>query len=150
MLEKIARPEEIRRWEGDLPVRHRYTPGVAGDAFFTALKDRGVLLGSRCEHCSYTYVPARMFCERCFAELTPDVECGPEGELISWTVGRVDIDDEPLDEPVTVGLVKLDGADTVLMHLLQVDEPQIGMRVRAVVREDRAGSILDLAGFAPS
>jgi len=81
MLEKIARPEEIRRWDGDMPVRHRYTPGVAGDAFFTALKDRGVLLGSRCEHCSYTYVPARLFCERCFAELAADTEVGPGGEL---------------------------------------------------------------------
>lgn len=139
-----------RKIEGELPVGFRYTPGVANTAFFEALRDRGVLLGSRCGSCAVTYLPARLFCERCFAELTPDVECGPEGELISWTVGRVDIDDEPLDEPVTVGLVKLDGADTVLMHLLQSDEPQIGMRVRAVVREDRAGSILDLAGFAPS
>ena len=86
MLEKIARPEEIRRWEGDMPVRHRYTPGVAGDAFFTALKDRGVLLGSRCEHCSYTYVPARLFCERCFAELSADTEVGPGGELVSFTI----------------------------------------------------------------
>jgi uncharacterized protein len=139
-----------RKIEGELPVGFRYTPGVANTAFFEALRDRGVLLGSRCGSCAMTYLPARLFCERCFAELTPDVECGPEGELISWTVCRVDIDDEPLDEPVTVGLVKLDGADTVLMHLLQSDEPQIGMRVRAVVREDRAGSILDLAGFAPS
>jgi uncharacterized protein len=139
-----------RKIEGELPVGFRYTPGVANTAFFEALRDRGVLLGSRCGSCGVTYLPARLFCERCFAELTPDVECGPQGELISWTVGRVDIDDEPLDEPVAVGLVKLDGADTVLMHLLQVDEPQIGMRVRAVVREDRAGSILDLAGFAPS
>ena len=139
-----------RKIEGELPVGFRYTPGVANTAFFEALRDRGVLLGSRCGSCGVTYLPARLFCERCFAELTPDVECGPEGELISWTVGRVGIDDEPLDEPVTVGLVRLDGADTVLMHLLQSDEPQIGMRVRAVVREDRAGSILDLAGFAPS
>ena len=86
MLEKIARPEEIRRWDGDMPVRHRYTPGVAGDAFFTALKERGVLLGSRCEHCSYTYVPARLFCERCFAELAADTEVGPGGELVSFTI----------------------------------------------------------------
>jgi uncharacterized OB-fold protein len=139
-----------RKIEGELPVGFRYTPGVANTVFFEALRDRGVLLGSRCASCGVTYLPARLFCERCFAELTPDVECGPQGELISWTVGRVGIDDEPLDEPVTVGLVRLDGADTVLMHLLQVGEPQIGMRVRAVVREDRAGSILDLAGFAPS
>ena len=31
MIERIARPDEVRRWEGDLPIRHRYTPGVAGE-----------------------------------------------------------------------------------------------------------------------
>ena len=62
MIEKIARPQDVRLVEGDLPVRHRYTPGVACEAFFTALRDRGVLLGSRCEACAYTYVPARAFC----------------------------------------------------------------------------------------
>ena len=96
MLEKIARPEQIRRWNGDLPVRHRYTPGVAGDAFFTALKERGVLLGSRCESCAYTYVPARLFCERCFAELSADTEVGPGGELVSFTIVFQGIEGEPL------------------------------------------------------
>jgi uncharacterized OB-fold protein len=140
----------VRKIAGELPVRFRYTPGVANTAFLEALRDRGMLLGSRCEACGVTYLPARLFCERCFAELSADVECGPEGELISWTVGHVGIDDEPLEQPVTVGLVKLDGADTVLMHFLHVDQPRIGMRVRAELLKDRTGSILDLSGFEPS
>lgn len=138
----------VRKIAGGLPVGFRYTPGVANTAFLEALRDRGVLLGSRCDACGVTYLPARLFCERCFAELSADVECGPEGELVSWTVGHVGIDEEPLDRPVTVGLVKLDGADTVLMHRLDVEEPQIGMRVRAVAADRRVGSILDLTGFA--
>jgi uncharacterized OB-fold protein len=99
-----------------------------------------------------TSVPARIFCERCLAELEPSIECGPEGELVSWTLVRVDVDDQPLDRPVTYGLVRLDGADTVLLHrLLDVDgEPTIGERVRAVFAPDREGSILDLEGFAPA
>ena len=80
MLEKIARPDEVRRWPGDMPVRHRYTPGVGGGAFFTALRERGALLGSHCSHCGYTYVPARLFCERCFSELSADTEVGPGGK----------------------------------------------------------------------
>lgn len=152
MLEKIVRPEEVRRWEGHMPVRHRYTPGVAGEAFFTALRDLGVLLGSRCESCSYTYVPARLFCERCFAELAADVEVGPTGELVSFTIGFVGIEGEPLDEPVTLGLVRLDGADAALVHriLEPGDEPlEIGERVEAILKPDgeRAGSILDVEGF---
>ena len=138
----------VRKVAGELPVRFRYTPGVANTAFLDALRDRGVLLGSRCEACGVTYLPARLFCERCFAELFADVECGPQGELISWTVGHVGIDDEPLEAPVTIGLVQLDGADTVLMHFLRVDEPRVGMRVRAELLDDRTGSILDIKGFA--
>jgi uncharacterized OB-fold protein len=138
----------VRKVAGELPVRFRYTPGVANTAFLDALRDRGVLLGSRCEACGVTYLPARLFCERCFAELSADVECGPQGELISWTVGHVGIDDEPLEAPVAIGLIQLDGADTVLMHVLDVDDPHIGMRVRVELRDDRTGSILDIKGFA--
>ena len=135
---------------GELSVSFRYTPGVGNTAFFEALRDRGVFLGSRCEDCGVTYLPARIFCERCLAELEPSLECGPEGELISWTLVRVDVDDRPLDRPVTYGLVRLDGADTVLLHRLLVGDgdPAIGDRVRAVLEPTRDGSILDVEGFA--
>lgn len=137
---------------GELSVSFRYTPGVGNTAFFEALRDRGVFLGSRCDDCGVTYVPARIFCERCLAELEPSEECGPEGELVSWTVARVDVDDRPLDEPVTYGLVRLDGADTVFLHRLidLEDAPEIGGRLRAVLAEDRTGSIFDVEGFAPA
>ncbi len=152
MLEKIARPEEIRRWDGDLPVQHRYTPGVAGEAFFTALKERGVLLGSRCESCGYTYVPARLFCERCFSELSADTEVGPGGELVSFTIVFQGIEGEPLGQSQMLGAVRLDGADAVLIHRVfePGDEPlEIGERVEVVVRPEtqRMGSILDIEGF---
>jgi uncharacterized OB-fold protein len=136
---------------GDLPVRFRYTPGIGVTAFLEALRDRGVLLGSRCSSCELTYLPARLFCERCFAELTADTECGPDGTLESFTVAHVGLDGEPLPEPVTYALVKLDGADTVIVHrLIGADAPGIGMRVRTVIRERRTASIDDIEGFTPS
>lgn len=153
MIERIARPEEVRRWEGDLPVRHRYTPGVAGDVFFTALRDRGVLLGSRCDACSYTYVPARLFCERCLAELAADVEVGPGGTLVSFTIAFAGLEGGALEEPATIGLVRLDGADAVLVHRIvdAGDEPlEIGERVEVVLAAERTGSILDIEGFRPT
>jgi uncharacterized protein len=154
MLERVSRPSRVRRWPGSIPVGHRYTPGRAGEIFFTALRDGGVLLGARCSSCDLVYAPARAFCERCFSELAPDTEVGPGGELMSFTIAFVDVDGHPLDLPVTYGLVRLDGADTVLLHVvLDVgDEPlEIGRRVEAVLRpeEDRTGSILDIEGFRP-
>ena len=152
MLEKIASPDEIRRWDGDLPVGHRYTPGVAGEAFFAALRDRGVLLGSRCANCDYTYVPARLFCERCFSELAADTEVGPGGELVSFTILFEGIEGEPLDLPEVIGAVRLDGADAVLIHrvLDLTDEPlEIGEHVEVALQaeSERTGSILDIQGF---
>jgi uncharacterized OB-fold protein len=150
MLERISNPDEVRRWEGGMPVAHRYTPGVAGELFFAALRDRGVLLGSRCEECAFTYVPARLFCERCFGELNADVEVGPGGELRSFSIAYVDVDERPVEEPVTYGLVRPDGADAVLLHRVidAGDEPlEIGARVEVVLEDDRSGSILDVRGF---
>ena len=154
MLEKITRPGDVRRWPGSIPVRHRYTPGRAGEVFFTALRDGGVLLGSRCTPCDVVYAPARSFCERCFAALSADVEVGPGGELVSFTIAFVDVDGAPIDEPVVFGLVRLEGADTVFLHrvLDAGDEPlEIGGRVEVVLRPEveRTGSILDIEGFRP-
>jgi uncharacterized OB-fold protein len=138
----------VRRIEGGMPVSFRYTPGVGNTDFFEALRDRGVFLGSRCANCGVTYLPARIFCERCLASLSPDTECGPEGEVESWTIARRTGDDEPLDPPVTFGLVRLDGADTVLLHRL-LGPADIGTRVRAVLTADRSASINDIEGFEP-
>jgi uncharacterized protein len=141
-----------RTVRGRMPVGFRYTPGVGNTAFLEALRDRGVLLGSRCTACALTYLPARVFCERCLADLRPDTECGPDGELMSWTVGHVDVDDRSLEAPITLGLARLDGADTVLMHRLLGDGPfAIGQRVTTVIRPpaERVASVLDIEGFGP-
>ena len=153
MLEKLTDPKDVILKEGHIPIRHRYTPGVAGEAFFRALKDRGVFLGSRCESCGVTYCPARLFCERCFDELNADVEVGPGGTLESFTVGYAGLEGEPLEQPVVLGLIRLDGADTVLMHfLVDPSELEIGIRMEPVLKAKgkRTGSILDLDGFRPA
>jgi uncharacterized OB-fold protein len=152
VFERITEPSQVRRWEGELPVAHRYTPGVAGEAFFTALRDRGVILGSRCPECAFTYVPARLFCERCFSELDADVEVGPGGELVSFAIAFVGVDERPVEDPVTFGLVRPDGADAVLVHRMidHGDEPlEIGARVEIELEPEgiRTGSILDIRGF---
>lgn len=153
MFEKLSDPRDIITVEGKIPLRHRYTPGVAGEAFFVALKDRGEILASTCPSCATTYCPPRLFCERDFAELSPGVKVGPGGVIESFTVGFTGVEGEPLDEPVVVGLVRLDGADTVMMHfLVDADELEIGARVEAVIlpKAKRTGSILDIRGFKPA
>ncbi|MGH2795553.1 MAG: Zn-ribbon domain-containing OB-fold protein [Actinomycetota bacterium] len=151
MLEKVTNPEQIRIVEGHIPVRHRYTPGIAGDRFFRALRDQGKFLATPCKSCGVVYVPGRAFCERCFAALDEWVPVGPGGTLESFTTVHVDLDGRPA-EPHDVGLVKLDKATTVMVHRIVSKrgvEPRVGARVEAVLKpkKNRTGSIDDIDGF---
>jgi uncharacterized OB-fold protein len=140
-------------WLGDLPVTSRYTFGIAGERFFRAIKDEGKLMGSRCPACDITYVPARIFCERCLSELNEWAEVGPGGEVYTYTLLFVDKDGLALDEPEIVAFIRI--ADGGLVHRLAGIEPEsvdIGMQVEAVfkAKKDREGSILDITHFKPA
>ena len=142
-----------RVWRGEIPLQSLYTAGLGGQIFFKALKERGELVGTRCQPCGQVYVPARAFCERCFAELTEQVKIKPEGALASFTFSHYDRNGRRMETPQALALVKLDGATTVVLHrLLKVADPakgRIGARVRAVInpKAKRTGSILDIEGF---
>lgn len=148
---KPTTTQSLRAWRGTIPVTSLYTAGVGGTMFLRALKERGELLGARCAACQFTYLPAQQFCPRCFAELTSTLTLKPEGELVSFTRVHYDRDANRLDRPVTVAAVRLDGADTLLVHYwLGETEPRIGARVRVRIKPKsrRVGSILDIEGFA--
>lgn len=143
----------ITKWHSEIPIQSLHTAGVAGQIFFSALKNRGELVGTRCEPCSLVYLPARLYCERCFAELTEQVAVKPEGHIKSFTFAYVDRNNEPLQPPLALALIQLDGATTLLLHqLLDVNDPSqvmIGDRVSMVLKPEaeRSGSILDISGF---
>ena len=156
ILDALEHAGDARSMPGSLPTHYRYTAGVAGQRFLATLRDEGVILGARCDKCRYTYVPARMYCERCFAALPESawVKVGPGGMLVSFTVVHVDLEGKSLDAPRTLGLVRLDGADGTLVHDLDefVEQiPRVGMEVMAVLKPkaERTGSILDIRHFRP-
>lgn len=142
-----------RIWRGEIPIRSLYTGGVGGQIFFKALKDRGELVGTRCRACAQVYLPARFFCERCFAELTEEVKIKLEGTLKSFTFCYVDHDGKRLERPLALALVQLEETSTSFLHrLLNVTDPsqvRIGGRAEMVVKpkSKRVGSILDIEGF---
>ena len=144
---------ERRVWQGEIPLLSLYTAGTGGQIFLHALKAQGKLIGTRCSGCGQVYVPARSFCERCFAELTEQVEVKRTGRLVSFTIGHVDRDGMQLERPESLALVQLEGATTTMLHrLLGVNDPtevKIGCQVEAVIKPKakRIGSILDIEGF---
>jgi uncharacterized OB-fold protein len=58
----------------------------------------------------------------------------------------------PLVTPFAFALIQLDGADTSLLHIVDVateDALEHGLRVRADWRRERGGSVLDIRAFVP-
>ena len=154
-LEHIERVDELGQWPGEMPVSFLYTAGVAGERFLREIKDRGRFLGSRCPDCSYTYLPPRLYCERCFAELKDWVPVGPRGTVEAVTVAHVGLDGEALAQPQTFALIRLDGADGLLLHRVKApagEELEVGATVEPVflARAARKGSILDIQHFKPA
>jgi uncharacterized OB-fold protein len=143
---------EQRRWPGEIPLTSLYTTGTGGQIFFSALKAQAKLIATRCNPCEQVYLPARSFCERCFAELTEQVEVKRTGRLVSYTLAYVDHDGARPRRALALGLVRLEGATTLMLHrLLDVDAEKIkiGHKVEAVIKPKakRTGSILDIEGF---
>ena len=154
-MKTLPRNQDTSVWPGAIPLRSSYTAGKAGQIFFAALK-QGKLIATCCQECHQIYFPARRFCERCFAELTEQLEVQRSGTIASFTFCYFDRDRKPLRRPIALALVQLDGATTLFLHrLLGVREPSeidIGARVELVLKTKakRAGSILDIEGFRPT
>lgn len=146
-----------------LDLMFSYAAGEAASRFLIALRDEKKIYGTRCPECRRVLVPARSFCSRCFAEMSEWVEVGPQGILVAFTPflqpfiaekgGAYSIlQNKERSEGKIFALIRLDGADTNFLHVLDnqaFDSLSIGMRVEAVFAEKRSGSILDIACFQP-
>jgi uncharacterized OB-fold protein len=153
-LDPITHVTDTRPWFGNIPIESLYTVGIAGEQFFREIKDRARLVGTYCSDCDITYVPPRLYCERCFAQLDDWVEVGTHGWVYTYTLLHTALDGSRLEEPEIVAFVQLDGADGGLIHRLgevDPDQVEIGMQVEAVFKEkaERTGSILDIEYFRP-
>lgn len=125
------------------------TVGLVLGPFLTALRD-GRILGIRCG--GRVLCPPMEFDPETGATLAADfVEVGPGGTVQSWTWIAEPSRKHPFQEPFAFALVKLDGADTALVHAVRAKSPEAmstGMRVRAQLHEKRTGAITDVY-FAP-
>ena len=135
-----------------LTAHGRYYAGKMGSRFYIALRDKRKILGTPCKQCNKTFWPPRSTCTFCFSELKNTVEIGPLGTLETFTVVTYDEPIHPRKAPFIYAIVKLDGADTGMAHLIdEVDfgELHIGMRLKPVFAGERKGNILDIQYFKP-
>jgi len=78
------------------------------------------------------------------------VEVKPTGTVTAVAGVQKPIDRlHPSDSPFAFVLVKLDGADTALAHIVVDghDQVKVGSRVEAVWADERTGTIRDIARF---
>lgn len=139
--------------EGKLALPYQYFAGKVGSHFLVALRDKKRILGQRCEKCDKVFIPPRATCERCFSDLSEAwVELGQTGEITSYTTINYEEPYQPKKPPYVLALIKLEGADTPLVHVvcgIASAEIKKGMKVKAVFAEERIGSLMDISHFEP-
>jgi uncharacterized protein len=80
------------------------------------------------------------------------VRVADSGVVRSWTWVASPLPEHRRDQPFAFALIQLDGADTALFHVVEVDDPAdmaTGMRVRADWHGTRSGSVRDIRTFLP-
>ena len=154
ILEKITQPSQARHWTDSIPLEFHYTAGVAGEEFRRELKENGRFLSSKCAKCKTSYIPARMFCPSCFIEITENTPLETTGYIYSHTTVNRNRAGEPLNEPLTMALIKFEGVKGGIVHRLQTDKPMsvsFGTKVVPILRarRERTGALTDIMAFKP-
>ncbi|MFK8845295.1 Zn-ribbon domain-containing OB-fold protein [Streptomyces sp. Ac-502] len=124
--------------------------GPVQSAFLTGLRER-VVLGVRTGD-GRVLVPPVEYDPATAEEIRDLVEVGATGTVTTWAWNPAPRRHQPLDTPFAWVLVRLDGADTALLHALDAPGPdavRTGMRVRVRWAAERTGAITDIACFEP-
>ncbi|MER7726669.1 OB-fold domain-containing protein [Streptomyces sp. NPDC096323] len=124
--------------------------GPVQSAFLTGLRERTVL-GVRTGD-GKVLVPPVEYDPVTAEEIRDLVEVAATGTVTTWAWNPHPRRDQPLDTPFAWVLVRLDGADTALLHVLDAPGPEAvrtGMRVRVRWAGARTGAITDIACFEP-
>ncbi|WP_328323536.1 MULTISPECIES: Zn-ribbon domain-containing OB-fold protein [unclassified Streptomyces] len=124
--------------------------GPVQSAFLTGLRERTVL-GVRTGD-GTVLVPPVEYDPVTADEIRDLVEVAPTGTVTTWAWNASPRRGQPLTTPFAWVLVKLDGADTALLHVLDVPGPEAvhsGQRIRIRWAAERTGAITDIACFEP-
>ncbi|MFO8113592.1 MAG: Zn-ribbon domain-containing OB-fold protein [Desulfosalsimonadaceae bacterium] len=139
--------------EGKLALPYTYFAGRVGSTFLTTIRDQKQIMGVQCNQCEKVFVPPRQTCERCLSDIRDNwVTLENSGEVVNFTVVREHDKHLPRKTPYILGLIRLDGADTPMAHIIEGIDPEKiteGMRVRAVFANESEPSILYIDHFEP-
>jgi len=145
-----ASPEELCA-SHVLEYAYRRSLGPVLSRFFTGLRDRRIE-GVRTP-AGRVIVPPAEYDPATGESLGEDfVPVGPGGVVESWAWVSTPRRNHPLQHPFAFALVRLDGADTALLHVVdagQESRMSTGMRVVAKWSDETVGRMQDIARFVP-
>ena len=149
--------ENVQEQDGVLTAPHvleypyRRSVGAVLGRFFTALRD-GKLVGVKTKGGRVLAPPAEYDPETGAAVSDHFVDVGPGGVVTTWSWVARPRAKQPLDRPFAWALIRLDGADTALLHAVDAGDAarmKTGMRVVPRWRTERVGHMHDIEAFVP-
>jgi len=133
-----------------LEYTYRRSVGPVLGQFLAGLRD-GRVLGARTAS-GRTLVPPSEYDPESGEATVGLVDVGPAGAVTTWSWIDRPLPSHPLSRPFAWALVKLDGADSAMLHAVDAGSAgtmKTGMRVRVRWKSERTGEISDIACFEP-
>ena len=135
----------------EYPGGYTRSTGPAVSRYLTGLRD-GMLVGIRIGD-GRVMIPPTEYDPETGGAIDDYVEVGPAGTVVSWTwVSEPQAGRHHLTKPFAFALVRPDGADIPMVHVVDVasaDEMRVGMRVMPRWAPERVGYVTDLNAWVP-
>jgi uncharacterized protein len=135
----------------DISFDYTRSLGPVLSEFMSALAERRIL-GSRSAD-GRVHVPPAEYDPVTFSPPEELVPVGPDGTVLSWSWQPEPREGQPLGHQFAWALIKLDGADTGMLHAVDAgaaDQMRTGMRVRPRWAAQPSGHIRDIECFEPA
>lgn len=119
--------------------------------FMSALRERRILASVGTD--GRVHAPPLEYDPVSYAPLTELVQVGDEGTVVTWSWMPDPLAGQPLTHPFAWALIRLDGADTPMLHAVDAGAParmHTGLRVRARWATEPVGHIRDIECFEPA
>jgi uncharacterized OB-fold protein len=129
---------------------YRRSVGPVLGRFFTGLRDGEIWAGRSSD--GRLLVPPPEYDPADGKPLSEFARVADAGSVVSWTWITAPKRAHPFQRPFAWALIKLDGADSALLHAVDVESAsrlRTGLRVRARWRRERVGEIYDIECFEP-
>lgn len=145
--------DPVSRFTFPMRLHYEVTAGYALSRHLRCLA-RGEFVGQRCGACGLVYMPPLGACSVCALPTTEDVPLPDTGCVDTFCIVNIPVRGQGIGLPFACADIKLDGADTTFLALIQecaAADVHTGMRVGAVWQpaELRTASLASIRYFRP-